>query len=699
MPVYPGAFHELFFGGPRSSDDLIAALADQAIFVTGDQLDDLVDAGEIPHVVDLVDDDRSLYVALDSLLHERWFTHRVTAAEIAASVLTVEPDLKPLMLLTDAPPFDRLEDGSPIAEVFTGESVDPNGSLLFPSGTLSAFRPGDLVGVGVGAGGLLIKAVNQPATPPAEWAALVLEAMASADGAGNDGPHDAAPVMLDDLIWRLCNDDVTAFVDPLLPLTELLDWWGLARFGDFVAPAGFDFQGWGVGHRLAELAGTYLLTDEQAVAVLAVKGVFLDLMRFVDERFAPGGGPANAEAADDLAADGSGAAGPPRLPAVPLELADPVVAEAVLWETIGEAVEEAVTLGALVESWEAVATRRVRPALAWLRGKSLERRGKILEAEAAFDESLSLEPSFDNALVDMARYAADRGDAQRAIALLERAGFDEQDPIMVQLRAYLPVDRVDLGRNDPCWCGSGRKYKHCHLGRAQLGPAERATWLYEKAVRFAHDAPYGELLLDLAMVRSEYQNADAVDTTSDPTVLDVVLFEGGVLAEFLDARGELLPDAERQLAAAWLGVERSVFEVTAVRPGKDVTLQDVRTGHGDDVQDIQLSRSVKRGELLTTRLLPAGESMAILGGVEHVPPHLLDRTLEVLGAQQNEVDPVELITILSARFSPPLVKTGKGELPAGKQEPVVQAGARRSPGTGRAEVHPGARRPGSGELR
>jgi len=21
----------------------------------------------------------------------------------------------------------------------------------------------------------------------------------------------------------------------------------------------------------------------------------------------------------------------------------------------------------------------------------------------------------------------------------------------------------DLGRNDPCWCGSGKKYKHCHL--------------------------------------------------------------------------------------------------------------------------------------------------------------------------------------------------------------------------------------------
>lgn len=29
-------------------------------------------------------------------------------------------------------------------------------------------------------------------------------------------------------------------------------------------------------------------------------------------------------------------------------------------------------------------------------------------------------------------------------------------------RAAKPQD-LDLGRNDPCWCGSGKKYKHCHL--------------------------------------------------------------------------------------------------------------------------------------------------------------------------------------------------------------------------------------------
>ena len=25
-----------------------------------------------------------------------------------------------------------------------------------------------------------------------------------------------------------------------------------------------------------------------------------------------------------------------------------------------------------------------------------------------------------------------------------------------------PQYALQLGRNDPCWCGSGRKYKQCH---------------------------------------------------------------------------------------------------------------------------------------------------------------------------------------------------------------------------------------------
>ncbi|MGH2948582.1 MAG: SEC-C metal-binding domain-containing protein [Solirubrobacteraceae bacterium] len=32
-----------------------------------------------------------------------------------------------------------------------------------------------------------------------------------------------------------------------------------------------------------------------------------------------------------------------------------------------------------------------------------------------------------------------------------------------------------LGRNDPCWCGSGKKFKHCHFPQQEVGE-ERREW-------------------------------------------------------------------------------------------------------------------------------------------------------------------------------------------------------------------------------
>ena len=33
----------------------------------------------------------------------------------------------------------------------------------------------------------------------------------------------------------------------------------------------------------------------------------------------------------------------------------------------------------------------------------------------------------------------------------------------------MAVNTDDVGRNDPCPCGSGKKYKHCHLGQEEEG--------------------------------------------------------------------------------------------------------------------------------------------------------------------------------------------------------------------------------------
>ena len=46
------------------------------------------------------------------------------------------------------------------------------------------------------------------------------------------------------------------------------------------------------------------------------------------------------------------------------------------------------------------------------------------------------------------------------IAIL-RAGPPPDIPVTAPIRNTGPK----LGRNDPCWCGSGKKYKKCHLGK------------------------------------------------------------------------------------------------------------------------------------------------------------------------------------------------------------------------------------------
>jgi preprotein translocase subunit SecA len=37
---------------------------------------------------------------------------------------------------------------------------------------------------------------------------------------------------------------------------------------------------------------------------------------------------------------------------------------------------------------------------------------------------------------------------------------DEGEPVTVQQRRV--DEHEQIGRNDPCWCGSGKKYKKCH---------------------------------------------------------------------------------------------------------------------------------------------------------------------------------------------------------------------------------------------
>jgi preprotein translocase subunit SecA len=48
---------------------------------------------------------------------------------------------------------------------------------------------------------------------------------------------------------------------------------------------------------------------------------------------------------------------------------------------------------------------------------------------------------------DVGAYGVDAGDPEAMPATVQQRRVDENDAI---------------GRNDPCWCGSGKKFKKCH---------------------------------------------------------------------------------------------------------------------------------------------------------------------------------------------------------------------------------------------
>jgi preprotein translocase subunit SecA len=65
-------------------------------------------------------------------------------------------------------------------------------------------------------------------------------------------------------------------------------------------------------------------------------------------------------------------------------------------------------------------------------------------------------------------YSGGGGAAQGAMAIAAAAGgavengaaVEEPEMVHVEQRRVDPGEQI--GRNDPCWCGSGKKYKKCH---------------------------------------------------------------------------------------------------------------------------------------------------------------------------------------------------------------------------------------------
>lgn len=608
--------------GPLSDRELTVALADSG-WGGVDELIDYVEEFDAP-LLGILPDDRK--VALDVLLAGRVLTHRLTAEEIAADV--VEPDdFSSLLHLASGEPdvdgfevvFFEDEADELAARGGVGASWSDEEVLVLPRGALAQCSPGDLLAVIATDSGVRLDFVGEPVADAPELALRLTRRLS-----------ETSVLDLEEEFWHLLVDDPVAFTVPTLPLADIVEAAGFDRSGQLVAARGFDFEAYGRDLMIGVYADELGVPMDAAVAVAALVSLVTALeedenqdiqARFFDK------------------------------PELYAALADPAVMEVAAQELFDLDVEPEVLLVA-AQRLLVSGPREVKAAASWIAGRATEMEGFPKQAEEHYEHALVLDGAFDLALFDLARFASDRGDAVRGLSLLNRMAGGDAEPLHAVLEYFQPTPRPGLGRNHPCWCGSGRKYKTCHLGKGDHALSERAGWLYQKAKLHAQELGWRDQIVDYAEIRSENWAGDAAlyQALEDPLVTDVALFEGGAFADFVECRGDLLPPDEFALARQWQEVERSLHEVEEVRPGAGLTLRDLRTGDRRDIREVTASHQLHAGNLICARVVPAGDTWQIFGGIE---PISQARRASLLAALDDETtDPAYLVEILSERFVP-----------------------------------------------
>ena len=245
-------------------------------------------------------------------------------------------------------------------------------------------------------------------------------------------------------------------------------------------------------------------------------------------------------------------------------------------------------------------------AAAMLAALAAERAGEPLQALDLLREAVAADPRDEAAADRLAWTLSDHGQAADARVTWNRAGLISSADLEVLPSAASAV-RPLLARNDPCWCGSGRKYKVCHLRIADVPAlADRFAWVQNKPLAYLARRG-GSVYHDLEAAAREFASADAGSRRAaliHPLVFDVVLHEFGWEKRFLAERGALLPDDERALVATWVEVPRSVYQVEALLDGR-TQLRDLRTDAPVEIGD-SLSDRAAVGSLLCARVLPDG---------------------------------------------------------------------------------------------
>jgi hypothetical protein len=179
------------------------------------------------------------------------------------------------------------------------------------------------------------------------------------------------------------------------------------------------------------------------------------------------------------------------------------------------------------------------------------------------------------------------------------------------------------GRNEPCYCGSGKKYKKCHLKLDQAAERKQRAWreagrfVHRDLIKFARDERFAEPFAEALPLywdgMYDIENADEMSVDEairffDWFAFDYVHADGSRLIEvYHEEKRSDLSSYQQQTVDPWLDVgPASAYELIEY-DGQMLHLRDFVTGEEHEVYEATGRGNVEIGEVILARILPVQE--------------------------------------------------------------------------------------------
>ncbi|MBA4349106.1 MAG: hypothetical protein C0415_03840 [Thermodesulfovibrio sp.] len=209
---------------------------------------------------------------------------------------------------------------------------------------------------------------------------------------------------------------------------------------------------------------------------------------------------------------------------------------------------------------------------------------------------------------------------------------------------------MKTGRNDPCPCGSGKKYKRCCLSTSYIETGKEESIrarLVQELLRFfkknfadrlndAHSIFWGDFEPEKYLDKETLYLADI--NFWEWIVYDFIIDEGNdkTLIDLYMENNRKLSSDEHRILTMMKNSVISLYEVQEVFPEKGLLLKDLLLGGEYDVSEKAATRSLRKWDIFAARVLPVDGMYIMSGSVYPYPLKQKERILADIYSEYEE---------------------------------------------------------------